>query len=650
MKLIYLFLIFMALLSFGAFFPSGTFTSTSLLEEVFENSNTSSNNQLDSYDIYLLAVDSGYTSSFQEWLSNIRGEDGKNIEFNNDNNILSWRYIGSEDWNELVSLSAIKQDEALVGLDGQDGSTPYIGVNGHWWIDLTDTNVKANNQGEKGEDGLVPRHGENGHWWIGSIDTNIPASGNQGSSAYEVYLKNNPEYTKSEAVWLQELVLGKFNSESYLVTFNTLGGTDIEPQLVKSGLKVKEPSKPVKPGHDFLGWFAEEERWVFIGFAVTEDVELVARWSPTIYQISYVLNGGINDSRNPSSYAFNSTINLFDPTRGGYVFAGWYKEASFLNKIEAIIATDVGDLTLHASWEALPGYTIFYELNGGVNSPFNFSNISFESSSLSLINPTRTGYVFDGWYKESFFSSVITEINPLTMVANITVYAKWTIISVSDPFTVSIILPSTDNFVTATDTSTTIKRISTIKFTPTSSGYYEIYSRSSQDTYGLLYGPNGNLIASDDDSGSGANFSINEYLYAGTRYYIRSHLFFTSATGSWDVLVRKTRDEAFINYVSVSLDTTYSVVDNLTTLSSFGYFKFVPSQSGNYRFFSMGSKDTMAIIVTNDFQFLTGDLDGGEGFNFRINFYMVSGQSYYIATQLELLSDTGTYTVKMIQL
>lgn len=50
--------------------------------------------------------------------------------------------------------SAIKElNDALESgeLDGEDGLTPYIGLNGNWWVGETDTGVQAH--GEKGEDG-----------------------------------------------------------------------------------------------------------------------------------------------------------------------------------------------------------------------------------------------------------------------------------------------------------------------------------------------------------------------------------------------------------------------------------------------------------------------------------------------------------------
>ena len=69
----------------------------------------------------------------------------------------------------------------LVLKSGENGKTPYIGENGNWWIDGTDTEIKAvAEDGRPGDDGKTPYIGENGNWWIDGTDTGIPTRGPQG--------------------------------------------------------------------------------------------------------------------------------------------------------------------------------------------------------------------------------------------------------------------------------------------------------------------------------------------------------------------------------------------------------------------------------------------------------------------------------------
>lgn len=71
-------------------------------------------------------------------------------------------------------------------------------------------------------------------------------------------------------------------------------------------------------------------------------------------------------------------------------------------------------------------YNIIYCLNGGVNHSSNPSTYT-TADTITLKNPTKTGYTFEGWYTSSNFD-VVSRISEITAgsAQNITVYAKWT--------------------------------------------------------------------------------------------------------------------------------------------------------------------------------------------------------------------------------
>lgn len=75
----------------------------------------------------------------------------------------------------------------------------------------------------------------------------------------------------------------------------------------------------------------------------------VLRYYVSTYEITYNLNGGKNSSKNPSSYVYTShSIELSDPTREGYTFAGWYADEDFTRKVKKVRC---GDKTLYAKWK-----------------------------------------------------------------------------------------------------------------------------------------------------------------------------------------------------------------------------------------------------------------------------------------------------------
>ena len=71
-------------------------------------------------------------------------------------------------------------------------------------------------------------------------------------------------------------------------------------------------------------------------------------------------------------------------------------------------------------------YTITYELDGGINSPDNPGTYKY-GDKIEFCDPTKEGYLFDGWYiMKGGSSERIFRIDPL-MTGDITVYASWSI-------------------------------------------------------------------------------------------------------------------------------------------------------------------------------------------------------------------------------
>lgn len=71
-------------------------------------------------------------------------------------------------------------------------------------------------------------------------------------------------------------------------------------------------------------------------------------------------------------------------------------------------------------------YKISYVLNGGTNSSANkATKYDVETDTIRLEPPTREHYDFSGWYQDSGYRTLITEI-PKGSTGNLTLYAKWT--------------------------------------------------------------------------------------------------------------------------------------------------------------------------------------------------------------------------------
>ncbi len=147
------------------------------------------------------------------------GEDGREIELQNDGMCINWRYAGDDVWNTLVALTDIKGKDGkdgqngvdgkdgvdgytpvkgidyFDGKDGVDGVTPHIGENGNWFIGNVDTGIKA--KGDDGTDGQPPHIGNNGNWYIGETDTGVKATatdGKNGEDGCSIYTGGSIEF------------------------------------------------------------------------------------------------------------------------------------------------------------------------------------------------------------------------------------------------------------------------------------------------------------------------------------------------------------------------------------------------------------------------------------------------------------------------
>lgn len=184
-------------------------------------------------------------------------------------------------------------------------------------------------------------------------------------------------------------------------------------------------SNPAKAFFDFKGWFIDEN----FTTPITEiskgthgDLNIYAKWSPTVYNINYVLNGGEN-ADNPHSYVHSDIdVILNAPTRAHYEFLGWFDSSN--ERIERIESGFFGDVTFYAKWRVTE-YTISYFLFGGMQNVANPSTYTVEDDDIILASPVKVYYDFDGWYFDADFKNKVDKIETENG-GNIELYAKWT--------------------------------------------------------------------------------------------------------------------------------------------------------------------------------------------------------------------------------
>ena len=172
-------------------------------------------------------------------------------------------------------------------------------------------------------------------------------------------------------------------------------------------------------GYTFTGWSPA------VANTVTAAVTYTAQWAPTVYDISYVLNGGANSLSNPVTYTYGVGVTSFADATGktGYTFAGWYDDATAGNPVTTISTTDTGNKTLYARWTPNE-YDIVYHLDGGDNDSANPAKYTYDVGVASFEDATKDGYHFLGWYDAAEGGNLITNISS-TATGTKNLYAHW---------------------------------------------------------------------------------------------------------------------------------------------------------------------------------------------------------------------------------
>lgn len=77
----------------------------------------------------------------------------------------------------------------------------------------------------------------------------------------------------------------------------------------------------VRPGYSFDGWFDADGKVVTTLSELTAPVTVYAKWTPLVYKVTYVYNGGSIQPKNPTIYTVEDDVKLYESEKpGNYSF------------------------------------------------------------------------------------------------------------------------------------------------------------------------------------------------------------------------------------------------------------------------------------------------------------------------------------------
>ena len=129
----------------------------------------------------------------------------------------------------------------------------------------------------------------------------------------------------------------KRTANTYTITFDTTGGSEIAPITQDYGTVITAPEAPTREGYTFKGWDKEIPETM-----PAENITVKAQWEINQYTIAFDTAGGSEIASITQDYGTAITAPA-DPTREGYTFIGWDKEIPTTMPAE--------NITLKARWK-----------------------------------------------------------------------------------------------------------------------------------------------------------------------------------------------------------------------------------------------------------------------------------------------------------
>ena len=153
-----------------------------------------------------------------------------------------------------------------------------------------------------------------------------------------------------------------YTRNSYNVVFQNCTGVSQKSLKFGTSLSSAKPAdssvgRPVGMDSDyvFMGWYFDPAFQTPVDWSSTmpaRNLQVYAKWAKPDYTVSFNTHGADTETPAPIGVAKYDTIEdqmPADPTREGYVFAGWYTDEAYT---VPFVATQqiVRNLTLHAKW------------------------------------------------------------------------------------------------------------------------------------------------------------------------------------------------------------------------------------------------------------------------------------------------------------
>lgn len=274
-----------------------------------------------------------------------------------------------------------------------------------------------------------------------------------------------------------------YKAETFVATF-MVQGEEYQTSEYEYNAFLTEPTAPNIAGYIFQGWYTVDTGATgtsisgltavnFYTFRMPNTaLTLYAGFRLQEYNLTLILgDGGYYESgvSNPAIYTIESDFVLNKPVKDGFEFYGWWgMDIPETSPVEDLHIVDMtGNRTYYAMF-GIARYEIQYELNGGTlpAGTMNPSWYNMESDPITLVNPEKQGYRFEGWVGTGLDDVTETVVIPTESFGDRTYTARFTPIH----YNIEYVLNGGQFDIQPQDTFT-VEDSTFIVATPTKQGY-----------------------------------------------------------------------------------------------------------------------------------------------------------------------------------
>jgi multiple sugar transport system substrate-binding protein len=215
--------------------------------------------------IYKLALESGYTGTYEEWLESIKGD---YIELSVTSTHIVWKYASESVWRNLIELSKLSGLQGAAGSNGADG--------------------------KDGVDGKTPEFRVNAGYleWKYTTDTNW-------TKLYEITTNNSdntstPSQPQTKTITVTYVTKFEMTVDNLFVEDNIIIKESVKREVPIGSLI--EPTDLIGENEECFGWYFYDKYqgllpWVFNAYYVSSDITLYG-FIDVAYSVTYLDENG----------------------------------------------------------------------------------------------------------------------------------------------------------------------------------------------------------------------------------------------------------------------------------------------------------------------------------------------------------------------